>query len=147
MTSPSPSQSLATAAGLRLELSTDGETAVLTLHNIGASGLEVASHVDAGEQHLDWYTLRLDRPGATAATRTLRVFASRHESTLVKATLAPGATLVHRVDLQAWARRSVNGTAPIASGSYQLTADYEVTDEPGVWHGKLSAGPVAITFR
>lgn len=147
MTNPSPtSQSSTPVAGLRLELAADGETAVLTLRNVGTTGLEVLSHVDVGEQHLDWYTLRLTGPGG-GAPRTLRMFASRHESSLVKASLAPGATVVHRVDLQAWARREVNGAAPIVPGTYQLAADYEVSNEAGVWNGKLSAGPIAISFH
>jgi hypothetical protein len=133
-------------AGLRLELTADGETAVVTLRNVGATDLDVVSHVDVGEDHLDWYTLRLGAPGG-AGPRTLRMFASRHESALVKASLAPGASVAHRVDLQAWARREINGAAPIAPGTYELAADYEVSDEAGVWNGKLSAGPIAITLR
>ena len=148
MTPPSPpAQDAIAVAGLRLELTAENETAVLTLRNVGATGLEVLSHVDVGEEHLDWYTLRLSKPGDAGHARTLRMFASRHESTLVKASLAPGATVVHRVDLQAWAKREINGAAPIAPGTYQLAADYEVTNEAGVWNGKLSARPISIIFR
>lgn len=149
MTTPPAQDSTAVSAvvgGLRLELTADGELAVVTLRNVGAGALDVLSHVDVGEEHLDWYTLWLGTPGG-AEPRALRMFASRHESALVKVSLAPGATVVHRVDLQAWARREINGAAPIAPGTYELAADYEVTGEAGAWNGKLSAGPIAIAFR
>jgi hypothetical protein len=53
---------------------------------------------------------------------------------------------IHRIDLQAWARRPPNGAKPIAGGSYRASVTYVVAGQPDVWNGSLSAGPVTLTI-
>ena len=129
--------------GLRLGVAGDAGIAELSLENVGTQSLQVLSHVNAGEVHLDWFTLHLrDSQGAR---RELRLFADRNKSGRVEVTLAPGQHLQHRVDIQRWAARPDNGGV-LRAGSYELRASYEV--EPGEphWSGKLDAGPVTVSI-
>jgi hypothetical protein len=132
---------VARAADLELGLGYDAPCAVVTLRNAGDVPVTVLSHVDAGQRHYDWLTIELECAGGT---RVLRFADARNESALVKATLAPGETLEHRVDLAAWALRGPNGAQPIAPGAYQLTATYAV-DLPGEhWRGRLVSPPLDV---
>jgi hypothetical protein len=130
--------------GLRLGVSGGAGFAELSLENVGTQPLTVLSHVNAGEMHLDWFTLRL-RAGSGAA-RDLHLLADRDKSGRVKVTLEPGKSLQHRVDVQRWAARPVNGNAPLAAGSYELRATYEVEAGEPHWSGKLEAGPATLTI-
>ena len=127
--------------GLRLGVAGGAGVAELSLENIGGTPLRVLSHVNAGEVHLDWFTLELrDRRGE----RTLHLMAERNKSGRVEVTLAPGQSLEHRVDLQAWAVRPDNGGKDLAEGDYELRASYEVPSGEPVWSGKLTAGPATV---
>jgi hypothetical protein len=127
--------------GLRLGVAGGAGMAELSLENVGGAPLRVLSHVNAGDIHLDWFTIEL-RDGR-GAERTLHLMAERNKSGRVEVTLAPGQSLQHRVDLQAWAARGDNG-GELAAGDYALRATYEV--EPGEqhWSGKLPAGPTTV---
>jgi hypothetical protein len=127
--------------GLRLGVGGNGGFAELSLENTGTTPLLVLSHVNAGETHLDWFSLHLrDSHGAV---RDLHLFADRDKSAEVKVTLAPGQRVNHRVDLQSWAARPSNGAAALREGAYELSATYEV-DAGAHWSGKLEAGPVKV---
>ncbi|RIK46865.1 MAG: hypothetical protein DCC58_01700 [Chloroflexi bacterium] len=131
--------------GLRLGLAADGAQITLALENIGKQPLEVLSHVEAGEIHLDWYTLHV--ASGTAPPRLIHLLDDRDESAIIRATLAPQQRLQHTIDLQAWASRPANGGAPFPPGDYQLNATYSVTPRGAVWAGRLEAGPVAWVVR
>lgn len=128
--------------GLRLGIAGGAGVAELSLENVGGSPLRVLSHVNAGEIHLDWFTLAL-RDGR-GAERTLHLLADRNKSAQVEVALAPGQHLQHRVDLQAWAARSDNGGKALAEGDYEVRATYEVEPGEAHWSGKLAAGPVSV---
>jgi hypothetical protein len=134
----------AAADGLRLGLGARDGMASLTLQNVGNLGLEVFSYVQAHEVHLDWYTLKLS--DENRLTCQLRLFDARNRSTVIRVRLEPGESLQHSVDVAGWAKRLVNGAIPLAAGSYQLSAVYEVADEKDCWLGHLEAGPVRLTI-
>lgn len=128
--------------GLRLGIAGGAGVAELSLENVGGAPLRVLSHVNAGEVHLDWFTLELR--DSRGAARTLHLMAERNKSGRVEVTLAPGQNLAHRVDLQAWAARPDNGGKDLAAGDYEVTATYEVASGEPVWSGKLTAGPTTV---
>lgn len=128
--------------GLRLGVAGGAGVAELSLENVGAAPLRVLSHVNAGEIHLDWFTVALRDSRGTE--RTLHLLADRNKSGRVEVTLAPGQHLQHRVDLQAWAARPDNGGAVLVEGDYAVRATYEVEPEDGLWSGKLAAGPTTV---
>lgn len=128
--------------GLRLGVAGGAGIAELSLENVGAAPLRVLSHVNAGEIHLDWFTLVL-RDGR-GAERTLHLMADRNKSARVEVTLAPGEHLQHRVDLQSWAARPDNGGKELPEGDYAVRATYQVDPEDGRWSGALAAGPATV---
>lgn len=129
--------------GLALGLSSSvTNVARLYLKNAGNKALTVLSHVEAGERHYDWYTLRLE--DAHGNSRTLRLIAARERSAAVPATLKPGESLEHAVDVLSWAAREVNGGKALSAGSYKVFGVYEVRTNEGRWHGRLEAGPVTL---
>lgn len=128
--------------GLALGLSAEGAFARLHLRNVGAEPLTVLSHVVADGFHFDWYRLTLR--DADGSARVLSLYDDRDESEVVTSRLAPGESLQHKVDLQAWARRAVNGAAPLAPGAYRMSAEYEVSPRGAAWSGRLEAGPVTL---
>ena len=124
--------------GLRLGI--DGEhasAARIALENVGDAPLEVLSHVEAGERHYDWFTLVLD------GVRELTLADDRNRSARVTVSLAAGESLEHTVELTDWAARAINGAAPLAPGTYAVSARYTVSAD-GVWNGRLEAGPVQL---
>lgn len=130
--------------GLRLGLSVAGTTVHVHLQNAGHTRLTVLSHVAAGgEIQLDWTTLDLKRAGKT---RRVRLQDARNRSAVVDVHLDPGAEDSQAVDVAAWAVRPVNGSTPLAAGTYHLTGVYEVTSSPDHWSGKLEAGPITLTI-
>ncbi len=130
--------------GLTLGLAAQGAALRLFLKDVGDAPLEVRSHVQAQAVHLDWYTVRLK--DAQGHERTLRFVEDRDRSAQVKAHLEPGKSLEHAVNLGDWASRSANGGQPLAPGTYQATAGYEVKPESaaGCWSGRLEAGPIEL---
>ena len=126
--------------GLRLGIGVHGSDIELQLQNVGPDPLEVLSHVQAQETHLDWFRLILrDSQGGT---RELRLMDDRDKSAPVRVNLEPGASLRHAVSLTAWAQRSINGSQPIQPGSYQVSASYETPRGSTTWAGRLEAGPI-----
>jgi hypothetical protein len=91
-------------------------------------------------RHHDFLTVELTGQGAP---RTLRFTGDRNASTTGLVRLAHGEHVADDIALNAWARAPINGGAPLARGEYALTATYSV-DQPGVWSGSLSAGPVRL---
>jgi hypothetical protein len=131
--------------GLALGLSTNGPVVTLQLKNTGTTPLEVMSHVEAEETHLDWYTITLTDDRGN--TRTLKLAAARERSAEVKVSLAPGKTVDHNVAVVDWAARSVNGAKPLAAGEYTVRATYAVSSPNDVWNGRLEAGPVSLSLK
>jgi hypothetical protein len=78
-----------------------------------------------------------------AGARTLRFTGDRNTSTIGLEALAPGEHVADELDLAAWALDPINGSEPLASGTYALTVAYSVS-QPGAWAGSLSAGPVRL---
>jgi hypothetical protein len=128
--------------GLALGLSAEGAFALLHLRNVGAEPLTVLSHVVAGGFHFDWYRLALRDADGNA--RVLSLYDERDESEVVTSRLAPGESLQHRIDIQGWASREVNGGERLAPGAYQMSAVYEAGPRGATWSGRLEAGPVAL---
>lgn len=133
-------------AGLRLGVGNAAPSvALLRLQNIGAGSLEVLSHMAASGTHLDWFTLVL-RGEPDGAVRRLALAGDRDRSTPVRARLAAGEFLEHRVAVDRWAADAVNGGEPLPSGPYRLVAVYQVGggESGDHWRGRLEAGPVAL---
>lgn len=132
------------AAGLRLGLSTKSGTAELSLQNVGEAALEVLSHVQAHEVHLDWNKLRLTND--SGLDRSLGMVDARDRSIPIRIHLEPGESRQNQVDVQEWAKRPINGTQPLAPGNYQLFATYDVANEKDCWLGHLEAGPATLAI-
>lgn len=130
--------------GLALGLSSPTKNVVrLHLKNAGNKVLDVWSYVEAEEVHLDFFQLRLENGG----TRELRLYDDREESASVDATLKPGETLRHDLDVEDWSGREVNGGQALPAGKYRVWATYEVKKDDGKhWRGRLEAGPANLTI-
>lgn len=123
--------------GLALGVSVDDKRRVeLLLQNVGDAPLAVWSHAQSGPTvHLDWFELRLVDP--LGNTRVARFLDARGtEAAPVKVHLAPGETVRHAIDLDAWLTKPVNGGRALDPGKYGLTAVYEVGID-GAWNGRL----------
>ncbi len=105
-------------------------------NNTGAS-LKIATHVFAGEKQFDW--LEVSLTDGAGALRRLRFMDDRDESAAVFVDVAPGATAHETIDLAAWAKRSDNGNAPLAAGTYKAKVVYDSTHETKAWAGRLEA--------
>lgn len=127
-----------TADGLRLGLSAKGGIAGLYLQNVGNVPLDVMSHISTHELHLDWYTLQMKN--TSGLNRKLCLLDARDRSVAIRIHLEPRESLQHFIDVGEWARRSVNGAKPLAPGSYQLFAVYDVANEKDCWLGHLNGG-------
>jgi hypothetical protein len=131
--------------GLRLGVGASGAVAELVLGNVGREPIRALSHVAAGEWQYDWFSVALS--GADGTSRTLEFYDDRDESGVVVVEIPPGDVMQHRVDLQDWSTRVVNGSRPLDRGDYRMNAVYEVSPEnaagrgDGVWAGCLEAGP------
>ena len=154
--------------GLKISLAVEAEAvsaeepllATVTLTNIAHEPLLVLSHIKTHETHLDWYHFRLahfepDKQGrcdaahARRVERKLDLWDDRDKSVPVRRTLAPGESITHTVDLQAWAKRRTNGAKPIAPGPYTVYVNYAVRAEEEtprykVWTGTLEAHGVPV---
>ena len=133
------------ANGLALGLSTNGSVVTVHLKNTGATPLQVMSHVEAGEIHLDWYSI--DLTDSQGNTRTLKLLDARERSAPVQVSLAPGKTVDHNVAVTDWASRSVNGGKALVPGVYTVRAKYAVSSPSDVWNGRLEAGPVSLSIK
>ncbi len=130
----------ARAAGLELAVSVHGTVLHVALRNQGEVTLRVAGAVEAAEGRFHDF-LRAELTGV--ATRTLRFTGDRNASTTGIVELAPGAETADDLDLATWARADINGGAPLAAGDYRIQVIYAV-QQPGIWNGTISAGPVAL---
>lgn len=134
--------------GLRLGVGAEGATLSLALANVGDRPIRVLSYVEAGELHLDWFSVEVECPDGSS--RTIGFYDDRDESGIVTEELAAGGTIEHALDLQDWAGRDVNDGEPLPAGDHQLRAAYDVGDDEaaeegeGSWAGHLEAGPVAL---
>lgn len=112
---PAPSFSFAvTAHGSALELAFTNPT---------KQQLAVETHVRAGIDHYD--LLAVELVDSAGAKRALTFVETRTKAVPVVEAIAPGATITDRVDLQFWAVRTGNGSAPLAPGDYQVTATWD----------------------
>jgi len=137
------------------ELAPDAIDLTITLANRAGKNTYF-SHVEAGERHYDPFLVELVWPSpgpkgcaAGAAVRKSRAIAlweDRDKSAEVMVTLGPGKSFSHTVDLDAWARRPVNGSLPIAPGWYKVRVVYDgTTGGSGAWAGKARAPDVRLT--
>lgn len=118
---------------LRVSLSNEGEETVRAYFAVqSASG-----------RHHDFLTAELVGEGTR---RSLRFTGNRDASTTGLVELAPGEEASDELDLAAWALAPINGAEPLAAGEHALTATYRV-EQPGVWSGSISAGPVRVLVR
>jgi hypothetical protein len=130
-----------TQAGLELAIS--GATPVIhvVLRNAGASPLRLYGPVSGPDRkHHDH--LRAELVSA-AGRRTLRFTGDRNASEIGLVDLAPGREISDDLDLAAWATQPINGGQPLAPGDGELTMTYELS-QPGVWSGRVTAGPIKI---
>lgn len=93
----------------------------------------LTTHVRAGIDHFD--DLAVTVTAADGTKRTLTFAEARTKAIPVDETIAPGATLVEHVDLQLWAVRGGNGSAPLAPGDYAVAA---------TWSGLAASTKLAI---
>jgi hypothetical protein len=134
--------------GLRLGVGVADTTLSLALANVGDRTIRVLSYVEAGEVHLDWFSVEVEC--ADGSSRSIGFYDDRDESGIVTEDLAPGETVEHAVDLQDWAARDVNDGEPLPAGDHQLTAAYDVGHDEaaeegeGSWAGHLEAGPTTL---
>jgi hypothetical protein len=137
------------------ELTPDAIDLTLTLTNRAGKNTYF-SHVEAGERHYDPFLVELvwptAGPGGCAAgaavrkSRTIGLWDERDKSAPVMVTLGPGKSFSHTVDLDAWARRKVNGSVPIGPGWYKVRVVYDgTTGGSGAWSGKVRAPDVRLT--
>lgn len=124
--------------GLTLGIQCGDGFVSLLLKNVGQTPLQVLSHVLSGEVHLDWFRIRLTARGKD---HTIRLSEARDRSPRITRTLAPGESLMHRVDVVSWAKRRANQCVIFEPGEVALWASYRVQNEKTVWNGDLEAGP------
>jgi hypothetical protein len=134
----------ARSGALGLTVAVHGTTLRVRLSNEGDDTLRAYFAADsAGGRHHDFLTAELV---GEATSRTLRFTGNRDASTTGLVELAAGDEVADELDLAAWAHAPINGGTPLAAGEYALTATYSV-DQPGVWSGSISAGPVRLLAR
>ncbi len=150
--------------GLQIAIDVGGDTfadgdplvATITIKNVSKKKITLESHIATHETQLDWYTIHLDYPvpsdegcaghWAGSQDRVIGLDDDRDKSVAMTATLAPGATLVHKVDLRDWPSRQRNGAKRISPGFYKIWVEYEVKNEKGLWMGKIVSEHVPFTI-
>ena len=139
--SPASAPAAATQGGLELGASANGTTLHVVLRNVGQAPLRLFGAVSGPDRkHYDYLRAELV---ASSGRRTLRFTGARNASDVGLVDLPPGREVAYDIDLASWATQPINGGQPLASGEHAVTVIYELT-QPGVWNGKLSAGPVAV---
>lgn len=130
-----------TQAGLELAISASGTVLHVVWRNVGQAPLRLFGPVDGPDRrHHDF--LRADLTGA-AGPRTLRFTGDRNASQVGLVELKPGTEIADDLDLASWAAQPINERRPLAQGEHEVTATYELS-RPGVWNGRVTAGPVTI---
>jgi hypothetical protein len=123
----------------------------LELHNTGTKPITVRSYINAGERHYDPFEITLEWPGLDAAKACtkrnhldLKLSDNRKKSAAVNETIEPGHSLVHEIDVPAWAKRAVNGATVLGGGYYKVTARYRVSGEKALWNGLLETPALRV---
>jgi hypothetical protein len=117
----------AVSGPVTLAIATHGTELELTLKNVSAGALQLATRVEADRIDFDWLEVRLT--DARGATKTMRFVSAREKSARIETTLAPGAIDVERLDLAEWANHHGEELAP---GVYQVEAIWDASRETGV---------------
>jgi hypothetical protein len=113
-----------------------GTVLSVTFANRGTAPVCVYTHVATYEEHFDWLTVTLTGAGAR---RDLQLVDDRDKSAPVSVLLGPGEQVTKASDLAAWAKRKINGGAPLTPGTWTANVIYDSTRESWVWSGKLTA--------
>jgi hypothetical protein len=130
-----------TQAGLELAISASGTVVHVVLRNVGPTALRLFGPVAGPDRrHHDFLRAEL---AAGAERRVLRFTGNRNASTTGLVELPPHGEITDDLDLAIWATQTINGGKPLASGDHEVTLTYELA-QPGVWNGRVTAGPVAI---
>jgi len=143
--SPNPSVTSKPSGDLELTATVQPEVmkVQLALHNVGKKPITVRSYINAGERHYDPFEIVLEWPGLDGKACTkrnhldLELSDARKKSAAVDETIQPGQSLVHEIDVPAWAKRGVNGGTVLGGGYYKVTARYRVSGEKALWNGLL----------
>lgn len=138
-----------------LELTASVEPTTLkvdvSLHNVGKKPLKVRSHIEAGERHYDPFTITLEWPtldGKSCTKRNrveLSLLDNRDESAAIDATLQPGGSITHTIDVPAWAKKPFNGTHILGGGLYKINVRYRFTGDKTIWNGTLETPAIRVS--
>ncbi|CAN5437112.1 hypothetical protein BH09MYX1_BH09MYX1_16040 [soil metagenome] len=109
----------------------------VTLDNRGTAPVCLYASVAANGEHFDWMTVVID--GGPGPRRNLTFVDDRNRSAPISYELGPGSSLTKKIDLDAWARRRINGGRPLAPGGYTVSLDYSSVHETWAWAGNLHA--------
>jgi hypothetical protein len=109
--------SVASAGPLALGAKTDGSTLELSFHNTSQASVQLPVRVRAEITMYDWLTVKLSRAGAPP--RTFHFIESREKSYEETVAIAPGKTIVEKIDLVWWTMRADND-GPLPPGTYDL---------------------------
>lgn len=138
---PAAAPAAPTQAGLQIGASAAGTTLHVVLRNVGQAPLRLFGAVSGPDRkHYDYLRAELVAP---SGRRTLRFTGDRNASDLGLVELAAGGELTADLDLAGWATQRINGGQPLAPGEHQATVTYELS-QPGVWNGRVTAGPIAV---
>ena len=109
------------------------------LFNNGTTTLCAESHIATHEMQDDRIELTIATRGKPRSAVVVRFSDDRDKSARVVASLAPGATVWHDLDVVAWAARSVNGSRKLPAAPLTITATYDSTGQAGIWAGTRQA--------
>jgi hypothetical protein len=136
-----PAANPAVHAGLELAIAGSGTVVHVVLRNVGAAPLRLFGPVMGPDRrHHDYLRAELVAGGER---RTLRFTGARNASSTGVVELASGAEIVDDLDLAIWATQPINGGRALAAGEHSVTMSYEL-GQPGMWSGKVTAGPVVV---
>jgi hypothetical protein len=139
-----------------VSLSIDADlAATIEVKNTSKRALTLASHVRTHEMHYDAFAVELDDPvagtegcgagDAVRRTRTLTFADSRDKSIAIEVDLDPGQSFTHRIDLDGWAQRAINGGQRLAPGFYNVRVVYDTRSERDVWMGRATSPTFHLT--
>ncbi len=106
------------------------------LFNSGSTTVCVESHMRADGIQDDLLQITIATVGKPKTTIFVSFTDDRDKTALVTATLAPGATVWHDLDVVAWAARPRNGRKKLPAAPLTLTATYDSSGQTLVWAGK-----------
>jgi len=138
---PAAAPTASTQAGLELAVTSSGTVVHVVLRNVGQTALKLFGPVSGPDRrHHDYLRAEL---AAGAERRVLRFTGNRNASTTGLVELPAHGEITDDLDLAIWATQPINGGKPLAPGDHEVTLTYELS-QPGVWNGRVTAGPVAI---